>query len=94
MKNTDNVDLVCSNYDKVIKSIKKDCTEIFKVIDSARNIYVYGVGMIQSSVKKELRRAFMLRKNFMIKWLQGSRVCPKLCKFRRPFYNNISIWRK
>lgn len=60
-ENTDNVDLVCSNYDKVIKSIReKDCTEIFKVIDSARNIYVYGVGMIQSSVKKELRRAFML----------------------------------
>lgn len=60
-ENTYNVDLVCSNYEKVIQNIReKDCTEIFKAIDDARNIYVYGVGMIQSSIKKELRRVFMM----------------------------------
>lgn len=60
-ENTDNVDLVCSTYDKVIRSVKeKDCTEIFKLFNSARNIYIYGVGMLQSSIKKELRRIFML----------------------------------
>ena len=37
----------------------KDCTDILEKIDSARNVYVYGVGMIQSSVKKELKRIFM-----------------------------------
>lgn len=60
-ENTDNVDLVCNTYDKVIRNIKeKDCTEIFEALTSAENIYIYGVGMLQSSIKKELRRIFML----------------------------------
>ncbi|WP_455542771.1 MurR/RpiR family transcriptional regulator [Intestinibacter sp.] len=58
--NTNEMDTLCDNYYKVIKSIKeKDCTEIFKKLDSARNIYVYGIGMVQSSIKKELKRLFM-----------------------------------
>ena len=60
-ENTDNIDLVCNTYNKVIRSIKeKDCTEIFKLFNSSRNIYIYGVGMLQSSIKKELSRIFML----------------------------------
>ena len=52
--------MVCNTYEEVIKHIQeKDCTEIFKKFDSARNIYIYGVGMLQSSIKKELKRIFM-----------------------------------
>jgi len=59
-ENTSDMDKVCETYYNVINSIKqKDCTEIFEKIDSARNIYVYGIGMVQSSVKKELKRVFM-----------------------------------
>ncbi len=55
-----NIEMVCDTYYKVIKSIKdKDCTDIFKKFDLARNIYVYGVGMVQLSIKKELQRIFI-----------------------------------
>ena len=48
--------MVCDTYSNVVKSIKRrGSTEIFEKIDSARNIYVYGVGMVQSSIKKELK---------------------------------------
>lgn len=54
------IKIVCNNYNELIKSIsEKDCTDIFEKIDSARNIYIYGVGMVQSSIKKELKRIFM-----------------------------------
>ena len=49
------VDMVCESYRRVIGSMKeKDCTDIFRKFDQAKNIYVYGIGMIQSSIKKEL----------------------------------------
>lgn len=52
--------MVCNTYYEVIKSIiEKDCNDIFRKIDSARNIYIYGIGMVQSSIKKELKRIFM-----------------------------------
>mgnify|MGYP000910983062 CR=1 FL=1 len=58
---TDYVDKVCSAYSYVINSIrKKDCTEIFQIIDEADNVFVYGDGMVQSSIKKELKRNFLL----------------------------------
>ena len=57
---TNETEMVCETYLSVIKNIKdKDCTELFKKIDSARNIFIYGVGMVQSSIKKELKRIFM-----------------------------------
>ncbi|WP_297134771.1 MurR/RpiR family transcriptional regulator [Terrisporobacter sp.] len=59
-ESTNEIEMVCDTYFNVVKSIKeKDCTEIFEKMDSARNIYVYGVGMVQSSIKKELKRIFM-----------------------------------
>ncbi|MCC3868100.1 MurR/RpiR family transcriptional regulator [Terrisporobacter mayombei] len=59
-ENMDQTEMVCATYNKVIESIKnKDCTEIFEKFDSARNIYIYGVGMVQASIKKELKRIFM-----------------------------------
>ena len=59
-ENMSQTEMVCETYNKVIENIKnKDCTEIFKKLDSARNIYIYGMGMVQSSIKKELKRIFM-----------------------------------
>jgi RpiR family glv operon transcriptional regulator len=59
-ENINNVEAVCDAYNEVIKNIKeKDCTDIFKVIDKARTLYVYGIGMVQSSIKKEIKRTFL-----------------------------------
>jgi RpiR family glv operon transcriptional regulator len=59
-ENIDNIEIVCDTYSQVIKNIKeKDCTEIFKAIDKAKNLYVYGIGMVQSSIKKEIKRTFL-----------------------------------
>ncbi len=56
----DNVEIVCDTYTEVIKNIKeKDYIEIFKAIDKAKNLYVYGIGMVQSSIKKEIKRIFL-----------------------------------
>lgn len=59
-ENVSNVEVVCDAYNEVIKNIKeKDCTDIFKVIDKATTLYVYGIGMVQSSIKKEFKRIFL-----------------------------------
>lgn len=59
-ENVNNLEAVCDTYNEVIKNIKdKDCTDIFKVIDKAKTLYVYGIGMIQSSIKKEIKRTFL-----------------------------------
>lgn len=59
-ENMNEMENICNNYQNVMKNIKnKDCTDIFKKFDEARNIYIYGVGMVQSSIKKELKRIFM-----------------------------------
>ena len=60
-ENMNQTEMVCATYNKVIENIKnKDCTDLFKKIDSARNIYIYGMGMVQSYIKKELKRIFMI----------------------------------
>lgn len=57
---TNETELVCQTYYKVIENmVNKDCEKLFEKIDSARNIYIYGVGMVQSSIKKEIKRIFM-----------------------------------
>ena len=54
------IEMVCNTYNELIKNIsEKDCSDIFEKFDNARNIYIYGVGMVQSSIKKELKRIFM-----------------------------------
>lgn len=56
-----NINLVCNTYKQAISYIKeKDCSYIFKSIDDAKNIYLIGFGMVQSSIKKELKRIFMV----------------------------------
>ncbi|AQS07563.1 MULTISPECIES: MurR/RpiR family transcriptional regulator [Clostridium] len=59
-ENVNNVEAVCDAYNEVIKNIKeKDCTDIFELIDKSRTLYVYGIGMVQSSIKKEFKRTFL-----------------------------------
>ena len=59
-ENTNNLDFICNSYYEVIKKMReKDCTEIFNSIDSAKRLYVYGIGMVQSSIKKEIKRTFL-----------------------------------
>ncbi|MDY2726903.1 RpiR family transcriptional regulator [Anaerostipes sp. 494a] len=59
-ENLDDVDAISQSYQMVVDNIKNlDCTEIFRKMDSARNIYIYGIGMIQSSIKREFKRLFM-----------------------------------
>lgn len=59
-ENTNNVDFVCNSYNEVIKNMKeRDCTEIFEAIDKSKNLYIYGSGMVQSSIKKEIKRIFI-----------------------------------
>ncbi|MCQ2968737.1 MAG: MurR/RpiR family transcriptional regulator [Clostridium sp.] len=59
-ENTNNLSFICNSYYDVIKRIReKDCTEICKRIDKAKRLYVYGVGMVQSSIRKELKRTFL-----------------------------------
>lgn len=59
-ENTNNLDFVCDSYKEVIQNMKnRDCTEIFKQIDKAKNLFIYGLGMVQSSIKKEIKRIFI-----------------------------------
>lgn len=54
------LDQVCDSYRNVIDSVRnKNCDELCAAIDSARQIYICGIGMVQSSVKKEFKRIFM-----------------------------------
>lgn len=64
-KSIDNVNLVCDTYNRVIKNIReKDCNDIFKLMDKAKVIYLCGFGMVQSSIKKEMKRTFMTAGKF------------------------------
>lgn len=60
IESTNNLDFVCNSYYDVIKTMREmDCTEIFEKIDKANRLYVYGIGMVQSSIKKEIKRNFL-----------------------------------
>ena len=59
-KTINNVEIICDFYNAVIKDRKeKDCTEIFKVIDKAKTLYIYGMGTVKSAIKKEIKRTFL-----------------------------------
>lgn len=62
-ENTNNVNFLCNSYNDLMKSMsERDCTEIFEAFDNAKNLYVFGSGMVQSSIKKEIKRIFLLGK--------------------------------
>lgn len=54
-------DVVYQTYQEYMKEIRdKDFTKVIKMIDEANNLYVYGTGVIQNNVAKELKRSFLM----------------------------------
>ncbi len=54
------LELVYKTYIDYMNEIKeKDLTQIMKMIDYAKNAYVYGTGSIQDNVALELKRSFL-----------------------------------
>lgn len=51
---------ICTLYQNIMNSVcEKNCDALFDAFDAARQHYIFGVGMVQSSVKKEFKRIFM-----------------------------------
>lgn len=51
---------VCALYQNVMNSMcEKNCDSLFEAFDAARQHYLFGEGMVQTSVKKEFKRIFM-----------------------------------
>lgn len=54
------INRVIRSYAELIKYIRdRDCTNIFRIMDRADRLYVYGSGIVQSTVAKEIKRSFM-----------------------------------
>lgn len=57
----DFLEQACASYHKMIGEIRdKDCSELFRVIDQAENLYVFSSGMLQDAVARELCRMFLV----------------------------------
>ncbi len=55
-----NIDKVCRVHQELAVSMReKDCTAICQGIDQAERLFVYGTGMIQEAVQKEIKRIFL-----------------------------------
>lgn len=51
---------ICALYQNVMNSTcEKDCDDLFQALDESKQIYIFGEGMVQSSIKKEFKRIFM-----------------------------------
>lgn len=51
---------ICSLYQKVMDSMcEKNCDPIFDALLRAGQVYIFGEGMVQASIKKEFKRIFM-----------------------------------
>ncbi len=51
---------ICSLYQRVMDSMcEKNCDPIFEALGRARQVYIFGEGMVQASIKKEFKRIFM-----------------------------------
>lgn len=51
---------ICSLYQKVMDSMcEKNCDPIFDAMGAAKQLYIFGEGMVQASIKKEFKRIFM-----------------------------------
>lgn len=55
-----NITKAAKAYGELIKQIRdRDCTGIFNLLDGANRLFVYGSGIVQSTVAKEVKRSFM-----------------------------------
>lgn len=51
---------VCALYRNVMNTMcEKNCDSLFKAFDAAGQLYIFGEGMVQTSIKKEFKRIFM-----------------------------------
>ena len=51
---------VCTLYQNVMNSMcEENCDPLFDALDKAGQVYIFGEGMVQASVKKEFKRIFM-----------------------------------
>lgn len=51
---------ICELYQNVMNSMcEKNCDPIFDALNAARQLYIFGEGMVQASIKKEFKRIFM-----------------------------------
>lgn len=65
MEDQNDFDKVCSTHQELANVMRaKDCTKICKLIDEAENLYIYGTGMIQNAVQKEVKRIFLASGKF------------------------------
>lgn len=54
------IDYVSQDYLSIIEYIKnKDCNKIFSYIQTAKKIYVYGIGSVQINAAREFKRIFL-----------------------------------
>lgn len=57
---SDPIDQVCHTYEMIVERMrKKNCDHLFQAMDYAQTIFIFGEGMVQTSVKKEFKRIFM-----------------------------------
>ena len=59
-KPVDMIDQVCQTYTNVATSMRnKNCDDLVAAMDRAKQIYICGEGMVQTSIKHEFKRIFM-----------------------------------
>lgn len=57
----DYIGQACDAYRQMMDAIcQKDCTDLFRQIDQAENLYVFSSGMLQDAVARELCRVFLV----------------------------------
>lgn len=56
----DTLERTCQAYQQVMDEVREqDFTRLLRWIDEAENLYVYGSGMVQNALAKEIRRIFL-----------------------------------
>ncbi|MCD8357040.1 MAG: MurR/RpiR family transcriptional regulator [Clostridia bacterium] len=54
------IDQVCQTYQNVANSMRnKNCDDMCAAMDNAKQIFICGEGMVQTSIKREFKRIFM-----------------------------------
>lgn len=52
--------MLYNSYNRLMETMRdKDLSQIFKDIKNAENLYVFGIGMMQASIKNEIKRLFL-----------------------------------
>ena len=67
------LDQTCECYHKMIQEIReKNCTPLFRAIDSAENLYVFSSGMLQDAVAREIYRMFLVADKWFFRIQAGT----------------------